>query len=115
MTDTGGQVEAELAYQRALAALHQVRADLADVAAARRRLAYERVVLTDAEVEARRHALDAEFSVLSGREDRLRDEAVRLREQVRRHLADAAPEPDEVPDEPAFEGFEQPPHPGPSR
>lgn len=112
MADHGEQVEAELAYQRALAALHEARSELADVAAARRRLAYERVGLDEAEVAARERTLDSEFAVLTARADRLRDEAVRLREIVHRQLTDAAAEPDEVPDEPTFEGFEQPPYRG---
>lgn len=113
MADAGEQVAAELAYQRALTALHEARSDLADVAAARRRLAYERVRLDEAEVRAREGVLDVEFAALTTRADRLRDEAVRLREIVHRHLADAASEPEVVPDEPALEGFEQPPYPGP--
>ncbi len=113
MADAGEQVAAELAYQRALAALHEARSDLADVAAARRRLAYERVGLAQAEVAARERTLDAEFAARTARADRLRDEAVHLREIVHRHLADAAAEPDGIADEPAFEGFEQPPYRGP--
>ncbi len=113
MTDAGAQVAAELAYQRALTALHEARSDLADVAAARRRLAYERGRLDAAEVATREDALESRFTVLSARADQLRDEAVRLREILHRHLAAAAAEPDEIPDEPALEGFEQPPYPGP--
>ncbi|MCB0912544.1 MAG: hypothetical protein KDB60_13095 [Propionibacteriaceae bacterium] len=113
MADAGGQVAAELAYQRALAALHEARSDLADVAAARRRLAYERVRLDAAEVDARERALGVRFTELSTRADQLRDEAVRLRDVLHRHAADGMAEPDELPAEPAFEGFEQPPYPGP--
>ncbi len=112
MADPGAQIAAELAYQRALTALHEARADLADVAAARRRLAYERGRLDATEVAEREQVLGARFAELSARADQLRDEAVRLREVLRRHLEDLAAEPDEVPEEPTPGDYEQPPYPG---
>jgi hypothetical protein len=105
------QVAAELAYQRALALLHDARADLADVAAARRRLAYDRTRLTPAEADAAGRDLDARFAELSSRADRLRDEAVALRELLRRH-GEGTTEPEDIPADPATEGFEQPPYLG---
>lgn len=113
MADPGAQVTAELAYQRALAALHEARSDLADVAAARRRLAYERPRLDGVEFAARERALADRFAALSARADQLRDEAAHLREVLYRHVADGAAEPDELPDQPPSDGFEQPPYPGP--
>lgn len=114
MADPSARVEAELAYQRALAALHTARADLADVAAARRRLAYERVQLAPADADARDHELGVRFAELSSRATALRDEAARLREELRRHTDDAASEPSEVPEGPEPAGFEQPPFQGPA-
>jgi hypothetical protein len=102
------QVAAELAYQRALALLHDARADLGNVAAARRRLAYDRTRLTPEEADGAARDLDVRFAELSARADRLRDEAVALREQLRRH-DEANAEPEDVPEDLGGEGFEQPP------
>ena len=64
------QVAAELAYQRALALLHDARADLENVAAARRRLAYDRTRLTPEEADGAARDL-----VRSGDRRSLRDRA----------------------------------------
>ena len=87
MADSGAQVSAELAYQRALAALHAARADLAEVAAARRRLAFERRGADPGGAEAREQALAVQHAELTDRA-----------------------EPDEVHDEPFPGNFEQPPY-----
>jgi hypothetical protein len=110
VVEPGPRLEAELAYQRALAALHEARAELADVAAARRRLAYDRVRLEPADALGRDQLLAARFAEASGRAERLREAAAALREQVRRLSDDATSEPAEVPDDLPGEGFEQPLH-----
>lgn len=103
------QIAAELAYQRALALLHEARADLANVAAARRRLAYDRTRLTPGEADVAARDLDSRFAELSARADRLRDEAVALREHLRRH-GEMTAEPEDLPEDTGAEGFEQPPY-----
>jgi hypothetical protein len=108
VADASARVEAELAYQRALAALHEARADLAGVAAARRRLAYERAQLPPADADARDRELGVRFAELSTRATGLRDEAARLREDLRRHTDDATSEPAELPEGPEPRGFEEP-------
>ncbi|MFN8136574.1 MAG: hypothetical protein U0R79_03200 [Propionicimonas sp.] len=111
MVEAGGREAAELAYQRALASLHDVRADLADVAAARRRLAFDRPRLDPPEALRREQDLAARFDELSARAGRLRDEAAALREAVRRLHGEGAVEPVELPPETPSGRFEQPPFP----
>ncbi|MGC3994420.1 MAG: hypothetical protein QM779_09985 [Propionicimonas sp.] len=115
MVDGSARVEAELAYQRALTALHDVRADLADVAAAQRRLAYQRLQLSAAEAAALGEGLEARRAQLAARAAELREEAIRLREGVRRFAGDAGVEPDELPPAAPPSGFEQPPFQGEER
>lgn len=115
MVEPVGRVDAELAYQRALAALHEARAELADVAAARRRLAYDRVRLDPVEAQARERQLTDRFTGVSERAEQLREAAAVLREQLRRFSDDGASEPAELPDDALGEGFEQPPHFGDGR
>ncbi|HQZ00894.1 MAG TPA: hypothetical protein PKV13_09985 [Propionicimonas sp.] len=101
--------QAELAYQRALAALHDVRADLADVMAARRRLAFDRPALTSEVADQRSAELDARRAVLEARAGVLRNEAEELR-GILRQGTDASGEPTEVDPSPQSDGFEQPPY-----
>ncbi len=115
MVEPGPRVEAELAYQRALTALHEARAELADVAAARRRLAFDRARLDAAEALDRDRLLTARFTEITGRAERLRQDAAELRERVRRLSEDGSHEPAEVPDDLLGEGFEQPPYLGDGR
>jgi len=110
-----GRLDAELAYQRALSALHDARADLADVAAARRRLAYDRARLDPAEAQSRDRQLTDRFTAVSERAEQLREAAAALREQLRRFSVDGASEPAEIRDDSLGEGFEQPPHFGDGR
>lgn len=110
MVDADPREAAELAYQAALAALHDARSDLADVAAARRRLAYDRSGLDAADGHAREQALDARFADLASRTEALRERAAAARARVRR-LGEDASEPAEVPRDDVLRGFEQPPHP----
>lgn len=103
------RLAAELAYQRALAALHDVRSDLADVAAARRRLVYERGRLDPADADSRERALADRATDLAERADLLRGRATTLRDEVRRLSGDTPPEPSDVPEPGEHERFEQPP------
>lgn len=110
MVEADPREAAELAYQAALAALHDARAGLADVASARRRLAYDRTRLDAADGHAREQVLDARFAELSSLTEALRERAATAREQVRR-LGEDASEPSEVPRDDVLRGFEQPPYP----
>lgn len=111
MVEPEPRVTAELAYQRALTALHEAREELDDVAAARRRYAYDRPRLDPGEAHLREEALGHRFQQASRRVEALRAEAARLREQVRRLDDSASAEPVDVPPGTAVEGFEQPPYP----
>lgn len=116
--DADAKVEAERAYQRALSALHGVRAELAEVAAAQRRLAYQRRHLVPAEAAAVESGLTARYDQLAARAAALRTEATGLRDAVRRFAPDDASEPAELPpvELPApATGYEQPPFSGPQR
>lgn len=111
MVDADPRLTAQLAYQRALGALHEARADLADLAAARRRLAYERTRLDPAEAQARDALLAARHDALAAASDRLRSEAADLRDVLRR-FGDEPAEPPGLRSDAAGDGFEQPPYPG---
>lgn len=113
MVDAQHRDAVELAYQRALTALHEARADLAEVAAARRRLAFDRSRLAPEAAAATEAALEARRADLADRVGRLRDEAEARRADLRRHAGASGVEPDEIEDEPVVEGFQQPPYPGP--
>lgn len=109
MVDDGDRAEAELAYQRALAALHEARASLAELNAARRRFAFDRTRLGAEAAEARAAELEATHTALVAHADQLRDRAAGLR-SVLRHLSDEqSPEPDDLPDEQPPGGYQQPP------
>lgn len=109
MVDDGDRAAAELAYQRALTALHEARAELADLAAARRRLAFDRIRLGGDAAAAREAELEASHADLLARTDQLRDLAAGLRASLRRFTDDTAPEPDDLPEQPAGGDYEQPP------
>lgn len=111
MVDADARLAAQLAYQRALAALHEARADLAGVAAARRRFAYERARLDPAAAAARDADLASRHDRLLELAQSLRDEAAALREVLRRSGDDPGEPPGVRADE-GGEGFEQPPYPG---
>jgi chromosome segregation ATPase len=100
---------AELAYQRALTALHEARAELSDVAAARRRFAFDRTRMSAEAAAARAAELDTAHAALTARVDALREQASALRAGLRRLTDDTGSEPDDVPEEPEGEGFQQPP------
>ncbi len=108
MVDDGDRAEAELAYQRALAALHEARARLAELTAARRRFAFDRTRLGADAAEVRAAELEATHTALMARADQLRDQAAGLR-AVLRHLDDRSPEPDDLPEEQPPGGYQQPP------
>lgn len=109
MVEADGLSVAELAYQHALTALHEARAELSDVAAARRRFAFDRARLSAETAAARAAALDTAHAALTSRVDGLREQAAALRAELRRLTGDAGSEPDDLPDEPESEGFQQPP------
>jgi len=100
---------AELAYQRALAALHEARADLADSAAAQHRFSYDRVRLDPAVAATRAAELEAVHARLRAHVEQLRVLAGTARAGLRRLTDDPDAEPDELPEESAEEGFHQPP------
>ena len=100
---------AELAYQRALTALHEARAELSDVDAARRRFAFDRTRMSGEAAAARAAGLDTAHAALSSRVDALREQAAALRAELRRLTDDTGSEPDDLPEEPDSEGFQQPP------
>lgn len=100
---------AELAYQRALTALHEARAELSDLAAAQRRLAFDRVRLAPETASARRDELEAAHARLTASAAQLREQAAVLRAELRRLTYDGATEPDDLPEETIFEGYQQPP------
>jgi len=100
---------AELAYQRALAALHDARAELSDSAAAQRRFGYDRIRLDPAVAATRAAELETVHARLRAHVEQLRELAGTARAELRRLTDDSDAEPDEVPEEPAEEGFHQPP------
>jgi hypothetical protein len=99
---------AELAYQRALTALHEARAELSDVGAARRRFAFDRPRMSGDAAAARAAELDTAHAALTTRVDALRVQASALRGELRRLTDDTGNEPDDLPDELDGEGFQQP-------
>ncbi|MCC6497906.1 MAG: hypothetical protein IT193_16765 [Propionibacteriaceae bacterium] len=109
MVDDGERAEAELAYQRALTSLHEARAALEDLAAARRRFAFDRGRMGADAAAARAAELEASHASLLAHADQLRDLAAGLRSTLRRLTDDTAPEPDDLPEEPAGGDYEQPP------
>lgn len=112
MVDAEGRIAAEIAYQRALTALHETREALAAVQAARRRLEFERAGLPSAEADARARDLTTQHSGLAGRAEELRSRAAALRDELRR-AGGAAGEPVEPPASPEpGAGFVQPPFAG---
>ena len=108
MVESGELSAAELAYQRALTALHEARAELSEVSAARRRFAFDRTRLSPEAAAARAGGLEAAHAGLTAQVEALRVQASALREELRRLTDDPGAEPDQLPDEPASEGFEQP-------
>lgn len=109
MVEADGLAAAELAYQRALAALHDARSELAEVAAAQRRFTFDRMRLAPEAASARWSELEAAHAGLSARAAELREQAAGLRARLRRLAGDAGAEPEDLPEEPAGEGFQQPP------
>jgi hypothetical protein len=109
VVEPGELSAAELAYQRALAALHEARSDLSDVAAARRRFAFDRSRLSGEAAAARAAELGAAHDGLTSRVEALREQAAALRAGLRRLTDDTGSEPDDLPEEPEDEGFRQPP------
>ena len=109
MVEAGEPAAAELAYQRALRALHEARADLSEVAAARRRFGFDRSRLSPEDVVARSTDLAAAHDRLTLRVDELREQAAALRVVLRRLTDEVGSEPDDVPEEPDTDGFRQPP------
>lgn len=109
MVEDGRLDAAELAYQRALAALHEARADLSDLASAQRRFSYDRVRLDPGAAATRAADLEAVRARLLAQVERLRDLAGSARAELRRLTDDPDSEPDDVPDEPADGEFHQPP------
>jgi len=99
---------AELAYQRALTALHEARAELSDVSAARRRFAFDRTRMSGEAAGARAAELETARASLTSRVDALREQASALRAELRRLTDDTGSEPDDLPEEPDGEGFQQP-------
>ncbi|HEY3337429.1 MAG TPA: hypothetical protein VGK18_02905 [Propionicimonas sp.] len=108
MVEAGELSAAELAYQRALTALHEARAELSEVSAARRRFAFDRARLSAEAATARVAELEAAHARLSSRVEELREQASALRVVLRRLTDDPATEPDDLPEEPEGEGFQQP-------
>lgn len=108
MVEAGELSAAELAYQRALTALHEARAELSDVAAARRRFAFERARLSSVAAAARAAELETAHAGLTSRVEALREQASALRAELRRLTDDPGNEPDDLPEEPDGEGFQQP-------
>ena len=107
------QEQAQLAYQRALAALHDARTELADLMAARRRLYFDRLELTPEVVAQREAELEAGRNALEARVQRLRAEAEERRAALGRGPG-AAGEPTLVEPSGPLDGYEQPPF-GPGR
>ena len=108
MVESGELSAAELAYQRALTALHEARSELSEVGASRRRFAFDRIRLSPEVAVARAAGLESAHAGLTARVDALREQAAALRAELRRLTDDRGTEPDDLPDEPAGEGFEQP-------
>ncbi len=108
MVESGELSAAELAYQHALTALHEARAELSDAAAALRRFAFDRARLPPEAAAVRAAELEAGYAGLTARVDALRGQAAALRAELRRLTDDPAAEPDDLPDEPGSEGFQQP-------
>lgn len=109
MVDAGELAAAELAYQRALTTLHEARAELSAVAAARRRFAFDRARLSPDAAAARAAEFEIAYAGLTSRVDALREQASALRAGLRRLTDDPGSEPDDLPQEPDADGFEQPP------
>ena len=99
---------AELAYQRALTALHEARAELSAVGAARRRFAFDRTRMSGEAAGARAAELETAHASLTSRVDALREQASALRAELRRLTDDTGSEPDDLPEEQEGEGFQQP-------
>jgi hypothetical protein len=108
VVESGELSAAELAYQHALTALHEARAELADLAAARRRFAFDRARLSPEAAAVRAAELESGHAGLTARVDALRAQASELRAGLRRLTDDLGSEPDDLPDEPGGEGFQQP-------
>ena len=108
MVEAGKLDAAEMAYQRALAALHEAREDLSGLSAAQRRFAYERPRLTVEAAATHAAQLETARAVLFAHVEQLRVQAATTRAELRRLTDDLDAEPDELPDEPAGDGFHQP-------
>ncbi|MGV8908644.1 MAG: hypothetical protein ACOH1Y_06640 [Propionicimonas sp.] len=100
---------AELAYQRCLVALHEARAELAGSSAAQHRFSYDRVRLEPAAAATRAAELESVNARLRAHVEHLRDLAGAARAELRRLTDDPDSEPEELSEEPAEEGFQQPP------
>lgn len=109
MVEGGQLATAELAYQRALSTLHEARAALSELAAARRRFAYDRAWLAPEQAVAGEAELEAEQERLVAQAEQLRQLAADLRVEVRRLAGHAGAEPDVVPEEAPLSGYQQPP------
>jgi hypothetical protein len=109
VVEADGLSAAELAYQRALTALHEARAELSDVGAARRRFAFDRARLSPDAAAARAAGFEIAFAGLTSRVEALREQASALRAGLRRLTDDPGSEPDDLPQEPDADGFQQPP------
>ena len=109
MVEADDLAAAELAYQRALAALHDARSQLSAVAAAQRRFAFDRGRLTPEAAADQWSQLEAAHTGLSARAGELREQAASLRDRLRRMAGDAGTEPEDLPEEPEGQGFQQPP------
>ena len=109
MVEAGKLDAAEMAYQRALAALHEARADLSDQSAAQRRFAYERPRLTAEAAATHAGELATVRARLLTHVEQLREQAATTRAELRRLTDDPDAEPDDLLDEPAEDGFHQPP------
>lgn len=110
VTEAESRAAAELAYQHGLAALHDARAELAELDAARRRLAFDEIRLDPDEVAGRQAELAAGHDRLTAQVERLREEAEGLRQLLRRYTDAVPAEPLEPPAGESSTGFEQPPH-----
>ena len=111
MVEDGRLDAAELAYQRALAALHEARSELSDLSAAQRRFSYDRLRLDPTAAATRAAELEAAHAQVVAHVEQLRDLAGIARAELRHLTDDPGAEPDEVPDEPDESdaaGFHQP-------
>jgi hypothetical protein len=100
-------VAAEREYQRRLSALHAARAWLAEVEAGQRRLAIDRPRLGAGVAAERADELAAQWARATAAVDKMHDDAVSARAELRHFGEDV--EPDALPDEPPAIGFQQPP------